>query len=126
MRTLYSLFPVTQILLINALLQIFVVTFHTVEHFYFCFEELFAPCPFPRGITTPVQLFADLLATHDYFCLLTAFYINSLRMRCAVVTSDTSLKLQGVWRQSSTHYSPRPQDDGMFGWLKCLGHIGEE
>ena len=92
----------------------------------FCFEELFAPRHFPSGITTPFQLFADLLATNNCSGLSTAFYINSLRLRCVVVTSETSLNLQGVWRQSSTHYSPRPQDDGIFGWLKCLGHSGEE
>jgi hypothetical protein len=92
----------------------------------FLLLELFFPRPFPSGITTPFKLFAGSLATHNYSSLLTAFYIINLRMRCAVITSDTSLKLQGVWRQSSAHYRPRLQDDGMFGWLKYLGHSGEE
>jgi hypothetical protein len=107
----------------NALLQIFLWPFVILNSSFAlrnCLLHVFS-----YWNNHPFQLFADLLATHSYSGLLTAFYIVTLRMRCVVVTNDTSLKLQGAWRRRSTHYRPRPQDDRMFVWLKGLGYGGE-
>jgi hypothetical protein len=47
---------------------------------------------FSKRNNHPFQLFVDMLATHIYSGLLTVLFFNSLRIRCAVVTSDTSQK----------------------------------